>query len=73
MHAGYDEDPVGTLARALARVLDADVSEWAELIELAGFDATRADALRRHEVGAMDALFRDLNELRGLDPYPPAR
>jgi hypothetical protein len=73
MLADYDADPAGALGRALRIVLDADASDWASLVDRAGFDPARADALRRGDVPATDALLRELNELRGLDPYPPRR
>jgi hypothetical protein len=64
--AEYDSDPVGALTRALQFALESDAS-WPELVEAATKDVARRRQLLALDVGALDGLVRELNELRGLD------
>ena len=64
--AEYEGDPVGALTRALQVALESDAS-WPELIEAATKDVARRRQLLALDVGALDGLVRELNELRGLD------
>ena len=63
---GYDADPVGALTVALRRVHDTE-GEWPELVAAAVGDPGRRRSLLDRDVGALDDLARELNELRGLD------
>jgi len=62
----YDDDPVAALGVALAKVLDVDDTTWPMLVARAGFAPERASALLDREPRALDALARELNELRDL-------
>ena len=64
--AGYDDDPVAALTTALRIVLEQPGATWPELVTRAGFADTRTAALLVAEEGALDALARELNELREL-------
>jgi hypothetical protein len=65
--AAYDADPVGALRRALARVLDRPAAAWPELLAAAPLPGPRREALAAADPVALDALARELNELRGLE------
>jgi hypothetical protein len=62
----YDDDPIAALGVALAKVLDVGDSTWQTLVDRAGFAPERATRLLVAEPSALDALARELNELRDL-------
>lgn len=65
--ATYDGDPSAALADALRIVLGMPEASWTQLLAAAPFDDTRRHALERLDQRALDALARELNELRTLD------
>jgi len=64
----YDDDPVTALTAALRLTVEAPGATWDELLVIAPFDPARAARLRAGEVGALDELFVELNELRVIGP-----
>jgi len=67
--AGYDDDPQGAVAHALARALDLPDAAWPELVVAAGMPADTTARLLAGDLASLDVLARTLNELRGLpDP-----
>ena len=60
----YDRDPVAALARAVAAVLGRNDLDWAALLAAAPIDEPTRSALLARDQRALDALARDLNELR---------
>ena len=62
----FDDDPVGALTIALRRVLGRPDATWLELLEAAPLSPDRRQALAATDQDALDALARDLNELRTL-------
>lgn len=63
----FDDDPVGALTIALRRVLGRPEATWLELLEAAPVSHERRQALAAADQDALDALARELNELRTLD------
>ena len=63
---GFDDDPVGALTIALRRVLRRPDATWLELLEAAPVSPERRRALAAEDQDALDALARELNELRTL-------
>ena len=70
--ADYDADPVGALTVALRITTGRRNAGWDELVASATDDPQRRAALVTRDVFALDALARELNELRGLDRADPA-
>lgn len=66
MMGGYDLDPVGALTVALRRVLELPDAPWDVLLVAAGFSDHERARLHAGDPEALDALVRDLNELRAL-------
>lgn len=64
----FDDDPVGALTTALQRVLGRPGATWPELLDAAPVSPDRRQALSVADQGALDALVRELNELRSLAP-----
>jgi hypothetical protein len=68
--AAFDHDPVAALADALRRVLDQPSLDWPELLACAAerrlLTGGERDALLGGDLGALDQLAGELNELRGL-------
>ena len=64
--ACFDDDPVGALTVALRRVLGRPGATWLELLEAAPVSSDRRQALAAADQDALDALARELNELRTL-------
>ena len=62
----FDDDPVGALTVALRRVLGRPEASWLELLEAAPLSPERRRALAAADEDALDALARELNELRTL-------
>jgi len=61
----YDRDPVAALSRAIATVLGrVNDDDWAALVAAAPIDDNVRAALLARDQRALDALARDLNELR---------
>jgi hypothetical protein len=69
--ADYDADPVGALTVAVRIATGRPDAGWAELVTSVTDDPQRRAALAARDLGALDALARELNELRGLDPADP--
>jgi hypothetical protein len=66
MMASFDADPVAALSGALAHILGFDDADWASLLARCEFPGERTTALLRGDQAALDALLRDLNELRTI-------
>ena len=64
----FDDDPVGALTVALRRVLGRPDATWPALLEAAPLSPDRRQALADADQDALDALARELNELRTLAP-----
>ena len=62
----FDDDPVGALTIALRRVLGRPEATWSELLAAAPLSPDRRQALAAGDQDALDALARELNELRTL-------
>ena len=62
----FDDDPVAALTIALQRVLGRPEASWLELLEAAPMSPGRRLALAAADQDALDALARELNELRTL-------
>jgi hypothetical protein len=63
----FEDDPVGALTIALRRVLGRPEATWLELLDAAPLSPERRRALAAADQDALDALARELNELRTLD------
>jgi hypothetical protein len=63
---GYDTDPIGALTVALRLVLDQPAASWHALVSAAPVDVDRRRALLVGDQDSLDALLRELNELRTL-------
>jgi hypothetical protein len=66
MLAAYDADPVGALAAALAVVVDRPGATWEASLAAADLADGRRRALLAGDLGALDELAAELNELRTL-------
>ncbi len=64
MLALYDSDPIAAVTLAMQTVLEQPGTDFRTLVELASFDIERRARLMAGEVDALDALVRELNELR---------
>ncbi len=64
MLALYDRDPITAVTLAMQTVLEQPGTGFRTLVELAPFDDERRARLMAGEVDALDALARELNELR---------
>ena len=62
----FDDDPVGALTIALRKVLGRPEATWTELLDVASLSPDRRRALVEADQDALDALVRELNELRSL-------
>jgi hypothetical protein len=70
--ADYDADPVGALTVAVQIATGRHDAGWDELVASVTDDPHRRAALVARDVSALDALARELNELRGLERAAPA-
>ena len=64
--ADYDADPIGSLTRALRRVLRMPDATWPELLAAAPIDAGRRQLLLSGDQASLDRLAAELNERRRL-------
>ena len=62
----YNADPIGALTVALRLVLDQPADSWHALVSAAPVDVDRRCALLAGDQASLDALLRELNELRSL-------
>lgn len=62
----YDADPTRALTLALRLVTEMPNVDWVDLVQRLPFNATRRGQLAAGDSVALDALFRDLVELREL-------
>jgi hypothetical protein len=68
MHVAYERNPEAALTSALRLVLDRPDLDFTALVKLAGFTCDRRIRLQAKDQRALDELFTELNELRGLSP-----
>ena len=68
MHVAYERDPEAALTAALRIVLDRPDLDFTALVKLAGFTCDRRIRLQAKDERALDELFTELNELRGVSP-----
>jgi len=66
MLASYDADPVAALSAALAIVVDLPGATWEASLAAADLPDGRRRALLTGDLGALDELAAELNELRTL-------
>ncbi len=60
----YDRDPIAAVTLAMQTVLERPGTDFRALVELAPFNDERRARLMAGEADALDALVRELNELR---------
>ena len=68
LHVAYERDPEAALTAALRIVLDRPDLDFTALVKLAGFTCDRRIRLQAKDQRALDELFTELNELRGVSP-----
>lgn len=64
--ADYDRDPVAAITVAMRKVLGQPDADYTTLVRMAPFDDERRARLLAIEVDSLDALARELNEVRTL-------
>ncbi len=68
MHVAYERDPEAALTAALRIALDRPDLDFTALVKLAGFTCDRRIRLQAKDHRALDELYTELNELRGVSP-----